>query len=411
MKYKILLPLLVLGLSTQAQKKQKLAYAITSAVQGQQSWTDVRLVDLTTGQMIRPIFENGKSKYPLFSARNGKALNQVNDEALVADNSRKVFASYSAALAFDKKHNRLYYTPMFVNELRYIDLNSSSPKIFHFDNESFSQGGNLQDEANHITRMAIGADGNGYAISNDGNRFIRFSTGKKPVFTELGALNDDASNNGISIHNRCTSWGGDMIATSDGNFYIISANKAVFRIDLDSRTAQYKGIIEGLPADFTANGAAVNGRETIVVSSAHSAAGYYQVNMKDLKASKLSTEEKVFNASDLANADLLFGDEVKAERTPIVTRVSTPNTVFSIYPNPVTERVFRVNFDNDEPGRYSIQVVDLTGRLMQMKEVSVAGRGQVVEVELNNKVARGVYFVKLLNREKKAVYTDKIIVD
>lgn len=32
------------------------------------------------------------------------------------------FATGVAAAAFDKKHNRLYYTPMFVDQLRYIDL-------------------------------------------------------------------------------------------------------------------------------------------------------------------------------------------------------------------------------------------------------------------------------------------------
>jgi hypothetical protein len=96
---------------------------------------------------------------------------------------------------------------MFVNELRYIDLAAPSPKIYYFNNETLSKAANLNDEANHITRMVIAADGNGYALSNDGNHLIKFTTGRKPVITDLGALQDDVSNEKISVHNRCTSWG------------------------------------------------------------------------------------------------------------------------------------------------------------------------------------------------------------
>ncbi len=410
MKYKILLPTLLLAITVQAQKKQKLAYAITSPQQGQFSWTDVRLVDLNSGEAVQPVFETGKSEFLIFSARDGKPVSLKNAAGQVTDQTRLPFTSYSAACAYDKKHNRLYYTPMFVNELRYIDLNGKSPRIFYFDKENLSAGSNLQDESNHITRMTIGADGSGYAISNDGKRFVKFTTGRKPTITELGSLRDDASNSGISIHNRCTSWGGDMVAAADGSLYIVSANKAVFKVDVNNRTTLYKGIIEGLPNNFTANGLAVNGNNTVVVSSASSISGYYEVNMNDFKATKISTRETVYNASDLANADLLF-DEVKSDRVPLLTRTGVGNNAFTVYPNPVTEKMFRVSFDNDETGRYSIQVVDLTGRLLQMKEVMIASKGQTVEVELNNKIAKGVYFVKLLSRNNKLVFTDKIIVD
>ena len=40
------------------------------------------------------------------------------------------FATNSAACAYDKKHERLYYTPMGIAELRYIDLKTG--KIYYF---------------------------------------------------------------------------------------------------------------------------------------------------------------------------------------------------------------------------------------------------------------------------------------
>jgi hypothetical protein len=41
---------------------------------------------------------------------------------------------------------------------------------------------------------------------------------KKLEITQLGSLVDDPSNGGVSIHNRCSSWGGDMIAMTKANF-------------------------------------------------------------------------------------------------------------------------------------------------------------------------------------------------
>ena len=95
-------------------------------------------------------------------------------------------------MAYDKKHERLYYTPMGINQLRYIDLKSN--KIYYFENEPFGTVSGPGDGANQICRMVIASDGNGYALTNDANHLIRFTTGKNPVITDLGALTDDASN-------------------------------------------------------------------------------------------------------------------------------------------------------------------------------------------------------------------------
>ena len=215
MKYKILLSLVVLSISVLSfsQQKKITAYAITSEKQGQFVWTEVKLIDLTTGEVLQKIYENNKTDYQVFEAREGKPIAIKDSRGAITDNTKLPFSTFSAACAYDKKHNRLYYTPMYVNELRYIDLSAATPKIYYFSSESLSTATNLKDEANHITRMAIGADGSGYAISNDGNHFVKFTTGRKPTITDLGSLIDDASNGAVSVHNRCTSWGGDMVTS------------------------------------------------------------------------------------------------------------------------------------------------------------------------------------------------------
>jgi hypothetical protein len=412
MKYKILLPLVALFITSIAmgQKKKLTAYAITSSQQGQFVWTDVKLIDLTTGEVLQQVFENDKSQYQVFDARQGKSIQVKNANGAITDNTRLPFSTFSAACAFDKKHNRLYYTPMFVNELRYIDLAAPSPKIYYFNREALSKAANLNDEANHITRMVIAVDGNGYALSNDGNHLVKFTTGRNPVITDLGALQDDASNEKISVHNRCTSWGGDMVAAADGSLYLVSANHSVFNIDVNNRSAKYLGGIDGLPAKYTSNGAVVGNNGKLIVSSANSTEGYYEVDMKSWKATKVKTNGTVFNTSDLANGNIAFQNETRAEPMPLVTRTNSVSRI-SMYPNPVSEGMFRVSFDSDEVGRYDIQVLDITGRVLVQKPVAIANRGQVVQVELNSQVAKGIYFVKVLGINKKSVFADKIIIE
>ena len=77
--------------------------------------------------------------------------------------------------------------------------------------------------------MVIASDGYGYAMTNDATQLIRFSTGKKPAITDLGTIVDDPANKAISIHNSCSSFGGDMIADDNGNLYVFSARNNIFK--------------------------------------------------------------------------------------------------------------------------------------------------------------------------------------
>jgi hypothetical protein len=60
-----------------------------------------------------------------------------------------------------------------------------------------------------------------------------------------------------------------------------------------------------LPRGFSTNGAIVEGGSNIIVSSASSTMGYYRFDLNTLEAEKVSESENVFNASDLANANLV----------------------------------------------------------------------------------------------------------
>jgi len=391
-----------------AQKNQNKAFAITGSGKGSVEWANIEMIDLNTGEVIRSVFDNRQSSFTVFNARNGQAIPVRDQKGNVSDPAKQPFSTFSAALAYDKKHNRLYYTPMFINQLRYIDLNAASPKIYYFEGEQFSTIANMNDEGGHITRMVIGADGNGYALSNDGNHLVRFTTGRNPVITDLGALRDDAENGSNTIHNKQTSWGGDMVADASGNLYVVSAFHYIFKVSIAGKTARYIGQIQGLPANFTTNGAVVDNDGNMIVGSANSVEGYYQVDMNNWQAKKIATGGQVFNASDLANENLAFSP--KLQISPLINREVVRDDRIILYPNPVSTGMFRVAFTNKETGRYDIQIVDLLGRIISKKQVDVVYNGQVAEVPVNARLARGTYMVKVLNNGQKTIFTDKIIV-
>ena len=168
--------------------------------------------------------------------------------------------------------------------------NQRELKIYHVQNQKVKQFVSQAGEADNITRMTFGSDGYGYALTNNGNHLIRFSTGKNISITDLGSLTDGKSNGDISVHTQAASWGGDMVADDGGNLYLFTTGAHVFKINPANRVADYLGAIKNLPAPYSVNAAAVDKDGQIVVSSSLDANNYYRVNLSNLEASPCSAK-------------------------------------------------------------------------------------------------------------------------
>ena len=337
----------------------------------------------------------------------------------------KPFATNSAAMAYDKKHERLYYTPMNINQLRYIDLKDKTPKVYYFEDEPFGAVTGMGDVNNQITRMVIASDGNGYALSNDGNHLIKFTTGKKPTITDLGSLTDEGSNAAFSVHSR-NGYGGDMIADDKENLYLITANRNVYKINIETKMAKYLGVIKGLPKGFSTNGAMVDEGTKIIVASSESTVGYYRFDLKTLIAEKVSGEGPVFNASDLANGNLLKTkkDKKNDEAKPTVPVVPEEektakgnqpdelpgNNGIAIFPNPVTTGIVKVSFKDQPSGKYNMELLDMSGRLIKAKQVNINSAMQIEEFRTPQLNVKGNYLLKVSNVEGKVSVTNKVVV-
>src|SRR6187399_546602 len=439
-----------------AQKRKKAeqpltGYAITAVEKGGRSWKEVRLVNITTGEEVRSIYQSKQEKEAL-NARTGnpvvkkdvtiakapvKKIVNLDQELAAANGSNvrvktvvitnnsnqydKPFATNSAAMAYDKKHELLYYSPMGINQLRYIDLKSNN--IYYFENEPFGTVNSPGDGANQICRMVIASDGNGYALSNDGKHLIRFTTGKDPVITDLGALTDDASNANNSVHSR-KGFGGDMIADASGNLYLLTANRNVFKITIESKVATHMGAIQGLPDGFSTNGAMVEEGSKVIVASSESASGYYRFDLTTMQAEKVSTTASVFNASDLANERLAFSKKKKDKKNAEVSNQQVPEDVtkksqkqnaiinngISVYPNPVTNGLVKVSFTDQPVGKYSVELIDITGKMIQSKEINVRGSMHIEEVRIPRSVSGGSYLLKINGVNNTVSFTNKLVV-
>lgn len=497
MKQKFLLFLLasfiVCGVSAQKKNKKVTAYAITANEKGATHWSEVRLVDISTGDEVESVYSPDQ-KPEILNARTGKAITKksadvtttsaqplqyrvtknVDGKAVTVVQAASVgapaptctttktvdgqtvtiirrtnvahartayttsydepFATKSAACAYDKKNDRLYYTPMGIDQLRYIDMKSKTPKVYYFEDEAFGVFGKNRNVSKQITRMVFASDGNGYALTNDAHNLIRFTTGKKPEITDLGSITD-APGNPVSIHNGA-GYGGDMIADEKKNLYLITANRHVYKISLESQIGTYVGSISGLPRGFSTNGAIVEGGNTVIVSSAHSTQGYYRFDLSALQAEKVSASSTVYNASDLANGELVEVKKQKREKKevkePVVDVVEVKDPVkpeelaterkkkneivrpgsISIYPNPVvTGGIVRVKFTDQPQGRYTMQLMDISGKLISSRSVTITNKVQEEQYRLPELITSGNYLLKVTNDADQSSVVNKLVVN
>jgi len=380
------------------------AYAITGSNNNKFLWNNIKQVDLATGTVVKTLFEADATSFKMSYADGSKSLN-------TQDAKPTVFGVAAAAL--DARHNRLYFAPMHLSEIRYLDLDNANASFTVVKQNIIGASATYQNEENHLTRMVIAADGYGYAITNDANHLIRFTTGKKVVVEDLGALVDAESNKTISVHNKCTSWGGDIVADAFGKIVIVSANHNVFSVDVNSKIATYDGAITGLPATFTTNASAVDNEGNMIVGSAVVFDGLFKVNVKSLAATKIENTENQFNASDLANANFLSQKEYNSKNKFNTTAQLYTDVISGssrVFPNPVTNSEFKVLFDDLSVGTYTITVTDLTGRIILNKTANIAAKVQAEKVLLKSTLAKGMYLVKVSDANQKLMFTERIVV-
>jgi hypothetical protein len=393
-----------------SQVVDRFAYAVTDVQKEGAGWNFLRRIDFKTGVFSEVLLNGNDFNQAAYDAATKKQITDFPPEAQYRFSTQPAFSSGVAAMAYDRKNNRIWYTPMFIDQLRYIDLKTM--KVFYVTDHSFTgMAKKHDDQSNIVTRMVIANDGFGYALTNDGNHLIRFHT-RKNTITHLGALTDAPGNNGISIHNYCSSFGGDMIADDEGNLIIVSARNTVFKVNIESKVASYLGTIKGLPQNFTSNGVVVNDENQILLSSASNGDTWAVLNLTGLTATPYKPESGIWRSSDLANSNILQTRSSAVPAVETLTRTESPaDNRIMVYPNPVRDDKFTVQFSQLQSGNYTLTLNDVMGRRVMSRNVIISGVEHVENISLNRASAKGVYMIKLTSQQNsKMVYTKKIVV-
>ncbi len=395
-----------------AQQADRFAYSMTDVQNENGHWVYLRILNLEKGSFSGSLINGVADKQVVFDAFTKKQITDFPAANKLGFPEQPAFSSGVAALAYDSKHARVYYTPMFIDQLRYYDIKSQ--QVYYITVPFTNKPQKSSDQGNIVTRMTFASDGNGYAMTNDGMQLIRFTTGKKPQITDLGSLVDDPANKGVSIHNSCSSYGGDMIADDDGNLYVFSARNHVFKVNIETRVATHLGAVTGLPQGFTVNGAVVNENNQVIVGSAMESPALFVLDTKTWAASPMKINGTVWHTSDLANGNLLMsGNKPKTTTVDLVrdnTQGNTGDGRINIFPNPVTNNQFTIQFNELELGNYTVQVTDVTGRQLLQQVVNVGGDYQSQMIRLGSAIAKGVYLVKVSDQTNKSVFSTKIVV-
>ena len=389
-------------------QSDRFAFAVTDLDKNGSGWNALRKLDLQTGEYSEVLLNGLNPSLVAYDAATKKAYQAIAD-ARYGNYTQLPFSTGVAAMAYDKKNNRLYFTPMFIDQLRYIELRTM--KIYYVTDQQFTKLGSMHnDEGKVITRMVIAPDGYGYAVSNDGQTFVRFSTNKKLKIEHLGSL-VDAPGNVMSITSRCSSWGGDMIADDDGHLYIFSARNVMYKVDIESKVASLQSPITGLPNGFTINGAVVNEDNNILVSSAVDGKAWYLIDPKNWSATEFKSANGVYRSSDLANSNYLATrgrnntpSGVSQRTQPVI------NDHIQLYPNPVTNDQFTIQFGKIDAGDYNIEMTDIVGRVVMRKMVNVSADGQVENVSLRSINAKGIYMINVFDANSRSVFNQKLVV-
>ncbi len=393
-------------------QSDRFAYAVTDVAKEGFNWSVIRRIDLQNNTYSEVLFNGADMNQALYDATSKKQLAPLTD-ALYGKLANAAFGTGVAALAYDKKNNRLWYTPMFIDQLRFIDLKTMQVSVL---NGNFAgTGAKASDQSNILTRMVIGNDGNGYALSNDGKTFLRFTAGKKGIsVTNLGSLVDAPENKDVSIYNSCTSYGGDIVADDNNNLYIFSARNHVFSVNIETKVATHLGMVTGLPAGFSMNGAAVTPENKILLTSATDNSGLYLLDISTLVATQAPAAATPWRTSDLANGNILRSGKKDFDNAPDLFVKQKPVNdagLVDIYPNPVTtDRQFALQFKKTEAGSYTVQVIDANGRQLVQQVIRVSGKGQTENLRLPAITTSGIYLVKVTDQSKKVIFTDKLMV-
>ena len=122
-----------------------------------------------------------------------------------------------------------------------------------------------------------------------------------------------------------------MIADASGNLYLLTANRNVFKINIENKIATHRGTIKGLPQGFSTNGAMVEEESNVIIASSESTIGYYRFDLNTMQARKKLLQALMFLILlIMPNGNLAFDKKKKKDKNQEETKPETPTDTETI---------------------------------------------------------------------------------
>ncbi len=220
-----------------------------------------------------------------------------------------------------------------------------------------------------------------------------------------------------------------LVATSNQQKTLFVQGSVVDEVTkepLSGVSVMIKGTKQGVVTDS-------NGNYSIYLPSKKAVLQYSSIGyeMIEIKANALNKENDVVVKMKVATMDMLgvvvVGYGTTRGRVSLsgglsvksVSRISFLNKLtdtllpakVNIYPNPVVASgTINISFPNVKPGIYQLRLLSSTGQLFYSFQKQISGKGETEQIHLNENTVPGIYFVQVLDEQKKLIQSSKIVV-
>lgn len=353
------------------------AQSITAATglnKGQINFNDFRVIDS----------DNLNNSTILLSKSDKITIESKETEMSKVCSCGKYIAAMTESLNGD-----IFYIPMSGQKVMKIDAVSKTGTQYTFSTVQPDS----KDQAGYYARMTTTPDGYMYALNNSGTEFLKISASGS--IQNLGAINQFASK-AKELGAETAVYGGDMVADAFGNIYVISASSHVFKINPNKLSSEYLGQIQGLPAGYTVNGAAVERDGSVLLGTTSKNNSLYSLNMETLEATYKA--DYALAIYDLSSPYFLRQSEAD--------QLSELSSGYSLYPTVVKNSQLNIVSNNDIKTVLTVSIWNLNNKQVYTNKVSVKSIGDY-QLKLNGSLLPGIYVLKAVNQEGKEVINTK----
>jgi uncharacterized repeat protein (TIGR01451 family) len=342
----------------------------------------IRELDPTTGTSTTNIFYNG----PAGACKNAYTLSDLPAGSVLTD---------AAAMAMDANPGRIFFVNKPVSnvpaDLCYVDISSPSPIAYKFVGTPLTQN-----TTSPITRMTFDALKNGYAITDNGQEFIRFGytfNGSSFVLTidPPATLINDAGN---GSHNILAETGGDICAYGNGLLLIPNSGN-VYRINPANKMATYLGSIAGFPAA---------GCRSVYIDAAGiiNIGGFYQtlyqLTLSTLTLTSISNTN-IYASSDFANCVVAIQPARVATNENSIRNEAGAAQLSSevsarVQPNPF-KRILNVQVQLNTTEVVRVRLIDFYGRTVYARSENLGTGSNSLNITVPEGLGSGMYVLEL----------------